>query len=175
MVGPADPKVLTARERFHQYLLNTIGPVPLLGEAVASGINQWNRTPEEWGQGWNAYGKRFLNNLGYNAVRQTTAYGMAEVFHEDSRYFQSHAHGFWPRTRHALAGTFTGRHPDGSREFSVSSVTGVLAASAAQSAWGPPSVRTLRSMGANAGISFATTAAMNIVREFLPDILHRHD
>jgi hypothetical protein len=25
----------------------------------------------------------------------------------------------------------------------------------------------------NAGISFATTAAFNVVREFLPDLLHR--
>src|SRR4051794_17411106 len=68
MVGPADPKVLTERERFEQYVLNTVGPVPLFGAAVGAGFNQWTNTPGEWGYGGAAYGKRYASNFGYNAV-----------------------------------------------------------------------------------------------------------
>lgn len=173
MVGPSDPKVLTRKERFEQYLLNTVGPVPLFGEALSAGINQWSNTPGEWGQGWGAYGKRYASNLGYNAVRQSITYGVGSMLHEDSRYFASREHGFWTRTRHAMVSTLEARHPDGSRSFSISSLAGIMGGVAVQSTWGPPSMQNVRSMGINAGISVATSAGFNVVREFLPDLLHR--
>jgi hypothetical protein len=118
-------------------------------------------------------GKRFANNLGYNAVRQTITYGTSIAFDEDDRYHPSHAQGAWPRTKHALVSTFTARHHDGSVGFSVSSVAGVVGASAISSLWGPANWRGVRNISENAGISFAATAGFNVVREFLPDILRR--
>jgi hypothetical protein len=173
MVGPADTKPLTRKQAFEAYLLSTAGPVPILGEAAGAGIGQWMNTPSDYGQGWGAYGKRFGANMGYNATRQTIAYGTSLVFHEDGRYFASRAQGFWPRTRHALVSTFTARHPDGSDRFSVSSVAGVVGASSLSSIWGPGSWKGTGNIAENAGISFATTAGFNVVREFLPDLFGR--
>jgi hypothetical protein len=173
MVGPADEKPQTRKEAFDTYLLSTVGPVPILGEAAGAGIGQWTNSPKEWGQGWGAYGKRFGSNMAYNAVRQTITYGAGLTFHEDSRYFASHAQGFWPRTKHALVTTFTARHPDGRQSFAVSSVAGVIGAASISSIWGPPSWKGPGNIAENAGFSFASTAASNVVREFLPDIFHR--
>jgi hypothetical protein len=139
-------------------VLYTVGPVPLIGQAASAGIDQWAGRPREWGQEWGAYGQRYGSGLAYNAVRQTISYGTSVVFHEDSRYFASAKHGFWPRTRHALLSTFTARHPDGRQTFSVSSVTGVGAAAAISSIWGPESWKGSGNIARNAGISFATTA-----------------
>ena len=174
MVAPSEPSELTEKKRFHLYLLSAGGPIPILGEAIGAGVSQWRNTPEEWGQGWNAYGKRFGSNLAYNGVRQTITYGTSFVFHEDNRYFASHKHGFWARTGYAALSTVVARHPDGSRAFSVSSVTGIVGASAISSVWGPPRWHDVDSIAGNAGISFLTTAGFNVVREFLPDILRRH-
>jgi hypothetical protein len=66
------------------------------------------------------------------------------------------------------------QRPDGTRAFSVSSVTGIVGASAISSVWGPSSWKGVGNIAGNAGISFLTTAGFNIVREFLPDLLHRH-
>lgn len=173
IVGPSDPKGLTEKERFQAYLLATGGPVPIISEAAGAGIGQWLNSPKEWGQGWGAYGQRFGNNLAYNAVRQTITYGTSVVFREDDRYFASTAHGFWPRTRHALVSTFTAKHPNGRQMVSVSSLSGVIGASTISSIWGPDSWKGPGNIAANSGISFASTAAFNVVREFLPDILHR--
>jgi hypothetical protein len=173
MVGPSNEKPLTRKEAFEAYVLSTVGPVPILGEAAGAGIGQWMNSPEEWGQGWGAYGKRFGSNMGYNALRQTITFGGGLAFHEDTRYFASHAQGFWPRTKHALASTFSARHPDGSQRFAVSSTAGVIGAAALSSMWGPPSWKGAGNIAQNAGISFASTAAFNVVREFLPDILRR--
>ena len=173
MVGPTEPSNLTEKKRFHLYIVSTAGPVPLLGEAAGAVISQWENSPKEWGQGWSAYGERYGSNLAYNAVRQTITYGTSAVFHEDNRYFASHKHGFWARTGYAVLSTVTARHPDGRQTFSVSSVTGVVGASAISSIWGPPSWKGIGNISGNASISFAATAGFNIVREFLPDLLHR--
>lgn len=174
MVAPSEPSQLTEAKRFHLYLLSAGGPIPILGEAIGAGVSQWENSPEEWGQGWNAYGQRFGSNLAYNGIRQTITYGTSVVFHEDNRYFASHKHGVWARTGYAALSTVVAQHPDGSRAFSVSSVTGVVGASAISSIWGPPSWKGAGNIAENAGVSFLTTAGFNIVREFLPDVLHRH-
>jgi hypothetical protein len=173
MVGPADPKHQTAGQKFTQYVWNTVGPVPLLGEAAAAGIGQWTNTPHEWGQGWEAYGRRYGSNLAYNGVRQTISYGLSVPLGEDNRYFASRSKRFWPRTGHALLSTFTARHADGRTTFSISANTGVVSTAAISSIWEPPSQKRIDSIAASAGISFGTTAAFNFVREFLPDLLHR--
>jgi hypothetical protein len=173
LAGPVDEKPQTRKEVFESYLLNTVGPVPILGEAASAGIGQWMNRPSEWGQSWGAYGKRFGSSMGYNALRQTITLGMGLALHEDSRYFGSHAQGFWPRTKHALVTTFTARHPDGTQKFAVSSVAGVIGGATLSSMWGPPSWKGAGNIAKNAGISFACTAGFNVVREFLPDIFHR--
>jgi hypothetical protein len=174
MVAPDEPSQLTEAKRFHLYLLSAGGPIPILGEAIGAGVSQWDNSPKEWGQGWNAYGERFGSNLAYNGIRQTITYGTSVVFHEDNRYFASHKHGFWARTGYAALSTVVAQHPDGRRIVSVSAVTGVVGASAISSIWGPPSWKGAGNIAENAGVSFLTTAAFNIVREFLPDVLHRH-
>jgi hypothetical protein len=173
MVGPSEPSLLTERDRFRQYLLSAGGPVPLIGEAAAAGYGQWTNHPHAWGQGWGAFGGRYGSNLAYNGVRQTITYGASILFHEDTRYFASGRSGFWRRTSHAVLSTFTARHPDGGQRFSFSSVTGVVGASAISSIWGPDSWKGTYNIGENAGISFASTAVLNIIREALPNHLHR--
>jgi hypothetical protein len=170
MVEPANPTPLTQRRRFQQYVMNTIGPVPIAGSAASAGISQWNNTPKEWEQGWGAYGKRYASSFGFNAVRQTTSYGLSIPLHEDNRYFASTKKRVWPRTLHALSGAFTARHPDGRTTFSFSATTGVLSASAISSMWLPSSRKGVGDMAIRAGFSFASTTAFCLVREFLPGI-----
>ena len=172
MVGP-DESTLTEKRRFHLYLLSTVGPIPILAEAAGAGIGQWENSPKEWGQGWGAYGQRFGSNLAYNGVRGTITYGTSALFHEDNRYFASNKHGLWARTGYAVLSTVTARHPDGQTAFSISNFTGVVGASAIASVWGPDSWKGVGNISRNAGISFGATAGFNLVREFLPDVLHR--
>lgn len=173
MVGPSEHTKLTEKERFQIYLLSVGGPVPLLGEAFGAGISQWKNTPPEWGQGWGAFGERYGSNLAYNGIRQTITYGAAVALHEDTRYFASGKHGVWRRTGYALLSTFTARRPDGRQSFAFSSVGGVIGASGIASIWGPRSWQGFNNIAQNAGISFGATAALNVVREFLPDLLQR--
>lgn len=173
LVGAARADDPPHAERFSEFALATAGVVPLVGEAAGAGIGQWLNSPPEWGQGWAAFGERYGSNLAYNAVRQVFTYGTSVALREDTRYFSSGRKGFWPRTRHALVSTFTARTMNGRDRFSVSNTGGVIAAAGVSSIWGPDSWKGAGNIAENAGFSFASTAAFNVVREFLPDIFRR--
>ncbi len=109
--------------RMQNYLVDTIGPYPVIGAAAVAGINQAYNTPPEWKQGSRAYGKRFASNFGIEAVSTTTRYALAGAFKEDTIYYRCNCTGFLPRLNHAVLSTFTARHgQDGHRMFSISSL-----------------------------------------------------
>jgi hypothetical protein len=105
--------------KFHNYLFDAFGPYPIVGAAIAAGINQANNAPPEWLQGGEGYGKRFGSNFGILAISTSTRYGLAELFREDTLYYRCECKGFGPRLGHALLSTFTARRgEDGHRVFS---------------------------------------------------------
>ena len=164
---------LTERERFRHYVNNTVGWVPMVRVFAGAGISQWRDSPMEWGQGGTGYGKRLVNNLGYNAVRSTISYGTSIMFHEDDRYFPSGKRGVWPRTVHAITSPVMARHDDGSRSVSVSGISGIVGASLISRAWSPPSWRGVNNVVRSAAITFGITAGFDFAAEFVPSLIRR--
>jgi hypothetical protein len=108
---------------FRNYAFDSIGPYPLFIAAANAGIHQATDNPREWGQGFDGYARRGGSSYGISFVSTTTRYGLAEAFHEDTLYYPCACKGAWPRLRHAVLSSFTGRYgSDGHREFSVPSV-----------------------------------------------------
>jgi hypothetical protein len=123
---PANPQPTPAYTRpsekvkFRNYLFDAFGPYPLVGAAAIAGINQADNSPPEWGQGGEAYAKRFGSNFGIAAISTSTRYGLAEVFRLDTLYYPCECKGFGPRLGHALISTLTARSgDDGHTVFSV--------------------------------------------------------
>jgi hypothetical protein len=172
--SPADPKTtLNARKRFNLYVTNTIGPWAILGESASAGISQARNSPWEWGQGAGAWGHRFGNNMAYNGVRQTISYGVSEMVREDNRYFASNRQTVPGRIGYVLISPVTARRRDGRRAFSISAFSGLVGASTISLAWRPQSMRSGGSVARNFMFSYAGTAGINAVREFVPGIV-RH-
>ena len=129
----------TERTRVNNYAFDAFGPYPIVGAGVAAGINQWSNAPPEWGQGATGFGKRFGSNFGIAAIGTSTRYGLAEAFREDTVYYRCECSGPFPRLRHAVISTLTGRHgEDGHRFFSFSAFAAPYAGSMiAVYAWYP--------------------------------------
>jgi len=109
----------TAKIEFRNYLFDAFGPYPIVGAAVAAGINQADNTPPEWKQGAEGYGKRAVSDFGIAAVTTTTRYTLAKAFGEDTLYYRCECKGVFPRLKHAVISTFTARRgADGHRVFS---------------------------------------------------------
>ena len=113
----------TQTTKLHNYFFDAFGPYPIVGAAVAGGINQLQNTPPEWKQGSVDYFKRFGSDFGIAAVTTTTRYALAEAFKEDTLYYRCECKGVSRRLSHAVISTFTARHgDDGHRAFSFSAV-----------------------------------------------------
>jgi hypothetical protein len=111
----------TTEMKLHGYLFDAFGPYPIAGTTLAGGINQADNTPPEWKQGVAGYSKRFGSDFGINAITITTRYALAQALHEDALYYRCECTGVFPRFRHAVISTFTGRRgEDGHRVASFS-------------------------------------------------------
>lgn len=110
----------TQKTKLRNYFFDAFGPYPIIGAAFTAGINQAYTTPPEWGQGAEAYGKRFGSNFGIAAVSTTTRYALAQAFKEDTLYYRCECKGVFPRLGHAVISTLTARRgDDGHRVFSI--------------------------------------------------------
>jgi len=129
----------TEKTKLRNYFFDAYGPYPVVGAAVVAGMNQANRTPPEWRQGAEGFGKRFGSDFAIAAVSTTTRYALAEAFHEDTLYYRCQCQGFFPRLRHALISGFISRRGnDGHRVFSFPALAAPYAGSmTAVYAWYP--------------------------------------
>jgi hypothetical protein len=129
----------TQKMKLRNYFFDTVGPYPIVGAALAAGINQADNAPPEWKQGAEGYAKRFGSDLGIAAVSTTTRYALSEAFKEDTLYYRCECKGFFPRLSHAVTSTFTARRgEDGHRVFSIPDLIAPYAGSmTAVYAWYP--------------------------------------
>ena len=105
--------------KLRNYFFDAFGPYPIVGAGIAAGINQAYKTPPEWGEGAEAYSKRFRSDFGIAAVTTTTRYALSQAFHEDTLYYRCECKGVFRRLGHAVISTFTARRgDDGHRVFS---------------------------------------------------------
>ena len=119
----------TEKTKLDNYLFATVGPYPLLGVALITGVNQLDNSPPEWKQGITGYSKRFGSNFAIAGIATTTRYALAEAFKEDTLYYRCACKGLFPRLSHALISSFTARHgEDGHPAFSFPAVIAPYAA-----------------------------------------------
>jgi hypothetical protein len=164
---------LNQGERNDLYLKSLVNPWGFGKAAMSAGLDQWKNKPQEWKQGWGAYGQRFANIEGQYVTQKTVTYLISSALREDNRYFGSGKHEFWPRIGYAIASSVMARHDDGKLSPSISQLGGVAAGAFAARLWLPPSQSSASDAAISFGITMGVNAATSVVKEFLPDVLHR--
>jgi hypothetical protein len=156
------------KEKLRNYAFDAFGPYPFIGAAFAGGVQQAYGTPPEWGGGADSYGVRVASNFGINLVTQTTRYGLAEIFHEDTLYYRCECTSFGRRLEHALISTVTARRgEDGHRVFSFPSLAAPYAGTeAAALLWYPSRYEPMDGFR-NGNYNLAVQAGLNIALEFI--------
>ena len=125
-------------KRLHNYALSTFGPIQMVTLAAGSAISHADDVPPEWGQGWGAYGERFISDVGSSTTAGTTNFLLGEALHLDTKYYPCTCKGVWPRVRHALVSSVTARAgEDGHRVFSPPAVVSPYAGAFSTLAWYP--------------------------------------
>jgi hypothetical protein len=99
--GPLPP------DRLGNYVRDTFGPVALFRASVGAAWSQARNRPPEWGQGFDAYGRRVASQYGELVIQESVRHGLGALLGEDIRYRRCECRGFVPRFGHAWLSTLT--------------------------------------------------------------------
>lgn len=158
-----------------QYVKHTLGPKAVVMSGAGAAVNQANDTPHEWGQGAVGFGRRFASGFGKHLVHKAIQYPIARLRHEEFGYHPSGKQGFGPRLQYALVGTVvTRKTTTGHRTVAAGQICGAIGSGLVSRLWQPASVSSLASGFTSGGITMGVDAALNVVKEFWPDIRHPH-
>lgn len=168
-VQPGQPyKRPSEKDKLHGYIFDSFGPYAFISAVTVAGIQQARNRPPDWEQGWGAYGDRVASDYGINLVTQTTRYGLAELFREDTLYYRCECTGFGHRLEHALISTVTARRgADGHRTFSFSALAAPYAGTEAAALWWYPSRFDAMDGFRMGNINLAVQAGYNVAFEFI--------
>jgi hypothetical protein len=178
---------LTAGQKFKVVAQGSFDPIQIVWYGALSGISQAENSEPGFGQGWEAYGKRYgayaadgtIENFFVGAI-------LPSVLHQDPRYFQSGHGSFFNRTEYAVSRIFVTRTDSGHHQFNFSEIIGsALAAGISTYSYHPhpgyhpePGVnvpyiasdRTLKNTASVWGSQVGYDTITLVIKEFWPDI-----
>jgi hypothetical protein len=134
-------------------------------------LAQLSNNPESWGQGADAYAKRFGAIFADNGVSAYMTTALVPLMaRQDPRYYVKGEGGAWHRIWYAMTRAVVTRSRDGKPQFNVSEIGGAAAAAGLSNLYYPSDSRsgseTLQRWGTN--VMWDTLSYE--LREFWPDI-----
>ena len=179
---------LTAKQKFGVVARGSFDYIEYPWYGFLSAINQADDAEPAYGQGWGAYGKRYVTSFADGTIENfMTSAILPSLLHQDPRFYQSEAGGFVHKAGYAVSRIFLTRTDAGGTQFNYSEVVG-SAMSAAISTYsyhprstvlrspsGPRFVRSDRTLANTAnvwGSQLGFDTITIVIREFWPDI-HR--
>jgi hypothetical protein len=161
---------LTAKERLKVYAKDLLSPFHFAMAGASAGITQVQNVPPEWGQGAEGYARRFANYYAYATTSSMLQMAGEDLLHEDNLYYGSGEHGVWKRVSYAVKSSVLARGNDGTQHISISQIGSTAGAAFISRLWQPASNNSAGDGAVSFGISMATNAGVNVIREFLPDV-----
>lgn len=166
---------LTPKQKFELALKSTIDPMNF-GLVAGSALLQ--QSTDEWagyGQGMQGYAKRY--GAGYADLITNTFISNAilpSILKQDPRYFYKGTGSKKSRILYALANAVICKGDNGRWQANYSAIFGGIAAGGISNLYYPPGDRGVELTFENAAIGLGTTAAANILQEFVIKKLTPH-
>lgn len=168
-----DPDPTAWQSKLTYHALNAYGLDALAESAVYDGYRQLSDFPREWGQGAAGYGRRVASTLAYSGIRNTLAFGLDTVLHQDPRYYRSGAGGLWGRTRHAIHGTLLTRTDSGGETFATWRFASAYGATFLSNEWYPGRLNSMKVGLEQGSTQIAFDLLANLRSEFWPDVKNK--
>ena len=165
---------LTTGQKFELFVNQSVSPPYIVLAAASAGINQARNDPEAWGQGGEAYGKRFGSALA--RASSSSFFGtfvFASLLHQDPRFFPQAKPTFWGSVKYSAREVFVTRKDSGGETFNASGLGGPLAAEALANAYLPVSEQTGEKTMTRYGTEVLLQFGGNMFQNYWPVIRHR--
>jgi hypothetical protein len=162
-------KRLSTGGKFKLFVDNSISLSAISWSALTSGISQAENSPTGFGQGWDAYAKRFGSSMGSQASSEFFGtFVLASALHEDPRFYPEANPSFGHAVRYSVQRVFVTRNDDRRDVANWSGLAGPLMAEGLANVYWPDRNRTVGDTFLRYGLDLATRAGGNLFREYWP-------
>ncbi len=165
---------LSAGNKFELFVDNSISLHGLTGAAMGAGLSQAANTPQGFGQGGEAYAKRFGSSMA--RLASSNFFGtflLASALHEDPRFFPHREPTFGSAVKYSVARVFVTRNDDGRDVKNWSGLLGPLLSEGLANAYWPERDRNAAQTFQRYAIDLAVRAGTNMLREYWPVIARK--
>ena len=164
---------LGVARKFQYHWRQLANPGFVAETAAYAGVVHWMDTPEEWGQGAAAYGKRLASAAGASAIRGVFAFTLDSALREDPRYRRSGCGGFFSRLGHAARETFLTHTDSGGSRIATWRIGSAFGASYLSNVWYPYRLNTFASGLEQGAITLSGDLLTNLASEYWPGFKHK--
>ena len=150
-----------------------------VGNVLQAAISQAANGIPHYGQGWGAFGERYLAQEGDQFTGSMLIYGvLPTVLHQDPRYFRKGRGSAWSRIGYAASRVVICRTDSGNPTFNASQMFGQLGqASISAYTYYPKQDRSMTGVLSGWAINQGYNIGWNQLKEFTPDLgayINRH-
>jgi hypothetical protein len=158
---------ISSQQKFSLSFKTLIDPATFAAVGITAGIQQVRNSYWQFGQGFEAYSKRFAADYGTTATNLlfTSAVG-ASVLHQDPRYFYSGKGTKKQRAWYAVESAFRAKGDNGKWQPPYASVAGTVAAAELSELYYPGSRTQYTLLGRGLMFHFVGLIALNLGEEF---------
>lgn len=161
---------LDQAERLRWATYSTIGAPNLTGGLFKAGLQTWANDPEEWGPGWEGFGKRYALRLPGIAVSNVMEAEIGTIWGEDPRYHRSDSTSMGGRVWHAVKYAFVAQDRNGALMPAYARYIAVPASNVISNQWRPESQVDTAHTSMRISLGFVSHIASNAFEEFWPDV-----
>jgi hypothetical protein len=164
-------KPLTPSQKFELFVEKAFDRFTFLKAAAGAGIGQARDKPEGFGQGGEGYARRYGAAFSSQVHSEFfVRFALPSLLHQDPRYFRQGQGPTGRRIGYALTRVVVTQGDNGRRQFNFSQVLGSLFSAALTNAYYPEEERRVGRTFAHAGRRLAISAALNVLKEFGPQL-----
>jgi hypothetical protein len=161
---------LTPGEKVDLTIRKLYSPQTFANRLLRAGMHHWQDYPEEWGQGWDAFGRRFASRYSKMALREGIQLGTDIIAKTDPRYDRCACSGFLPRVGHAWKRVVVARKDYGGETLNWANFTGAYVTQVISDQWYPDRLNNPGHHLKGGTMYLTWQGTTNMVREFWPEI-----
>jgi hypothetical protein len=162
---------LTGDERWRHFWKDTLlSPLAYVGAFGSAFGERLADRPQQWANSFSGYAKGAGVNLAQFGAQESIHQGGAALMHTDPRFLPCRCSGGLRRTWYALEMSFLTYKDDGSKTFDVPQLAGAYGGAMIAETMYPSRYSPLVQGVQNGHIQVGANVAMNLVREFSPEL-----
>jgi len=170
----ASTEPLSPEQKFEIFVDNSISVHMVTWAILGSGVGQADNSPTGFGQGGDAYAKRFGSAMARHSSGEFFGtFMLASALHEDPRFFPEVNPSLGRSIKYSLQQLFVTRNDTGRRVANLSGLLGPALAEGLANAYWPERNRTVGDTFVRYGLDLAARAGGNMLREYWPVVYRK--